>query len=90
MHEKNEDVINSISSLTTREKEILSLIVEGHNKNKIAESLNLSAHTVNTHIRNIFIKLNVHSRVELMLKVFNKKESEFEKSEDNDFDKDLD
>ncbi len=48
--------------LTTREVEILNLLVEGLTQNQIAGKLFRSEHTVNTHIRNIYAKLHVRTR----------------------------
>jgi DNA-binding NarL/FixJ family response regulator len=48
--------------LTVREREILDLMVEGLIKKEIADRLNLSYHTVDTHLRNIYTKLQVHTR----------------------------
>ena len=48
--------------LTNREKEILKLLVEGLSKKQIATKIFLSYHTVDTHIRNIYQKLEVHTR----------------------------
>ena len=48
--------------LTDREKEILSLMVGGYTKKQIAEQLCVSYHTVNTHLKNIYSKLQVHTR----------------------------
>ncbi len=47
--------------LTAREKEILHLMVEGHIKKEIAARIGLSVHTVNTHMRNIYDKLQVNT-----------------------------
>lgn len=49
-------------SLSTREKEILQLLVEGYSKQRIAEKIFLSYHTVDFHLRNIYSKLQVHNR----------------------------
>jgi len=56
--------------LTEREREILGLMVDGHAKKKIAEVLFLSYFTVDTHIKNIYSKLHVHSRSGAVAKVF--------------------
>lgn len=48
--------------LTARETEILGLLVDGLTKQRIAEELFLSYHTVDMHVRNIYAKLQVHSR----------------------------
>jgi DNA-binding NarL/FixJ family response regulator len=47
--------------LTAREKEILQHMVEGHIKKEIAARIGLSVHTVNTHMRNIYDKLQVNT-----------------------------
>jgi len=48
--------------LTAREQKILQLMTEGLIKKEIADQLSLSYHTVDTHLRNIYIKLHVHTR----------------------------
>ncbi len=48
--------------LSQREREVLHLLVDGLTQKRIAEHLFLSEHTINTHIRNIYAKLHVHSR----------------------------
>ncbi len=54
--------------LTSREKEILELQIEGLSKKKIAEQLFISFHTVDTHIKNIYTKLQVNSGNEAVAK----------------------
>ena len=48
--------------LTTREQKILELMTKGLIKKEIADQLSCSYHTVDTHLRNIYTKLHVHSR----------------------------
>lgn len=48
--------------LTDREREILQLAVEANTKQQIADALALSPHTVDSHLRSIYSKLQVHSR----------------------------
>lgn len=48
--------------LTDREREILQLLIEEHTQRQIAEKLFVSPHTVDTHLRNIYAKLEVRSR----------------------------
>jgi DNA-binding NarL/FixJ family response regulator len=48
--------------LTPREKEILQLLVDGFTMKQIAEKLFVSYHTIDTHQKNIYVKLHVHSR----------------------------
>ena len=54
-------VEDSYDLLTTREREILQLFAEGKNNKDVANLLNLSLYTVETHRSNIFQKLNLHS-----------------------------
>jgi len=50
--------------LTEREREVLTLMVEGQINAKIAEELNVSPFTVKSHVSNILFKLGVASRTE--------------------------
>ncbi|APU95356.1 response regulator transcription factor [Sphingobacterium siyangense] len=54
--------------LTPREIEIVSLLQQGYTYKKVAETAFISVDTVKFHIRNIYGKLQVNSRSELMLK----------------------
>lgn len=47
--------------LSDRELEILKLMVSGHTKKQIADRLFLSYHTIDSHTRNIYAKLQVNS-----------------------------
>jgi DNA-binding NarL/FixJ family response regulator len=51
--------------LTGREREIADLVAAGHTNREIAEQLVLSTRTIEAHLRNIYAKLDVRSRVEL-------------------------
>ena len=53
--------------LTTRELEILQLIVEGKSNKEIAAQLNLSANTVAVHRANIMDELGIHKTAELVV-----------------------
>lgn len=48
--------------LTHREREVLGLVASGQTDRKIAESLIISPRTVNRHMSNILVKLDVSSR----------------------------
>jgi LuxR family maltose regulon positive regulatory protein len=50
--------------LSERELEVLRLIAAGLSNKKITEELFISMSTVKTHLRNVYSKLNVHSRTE--------------------------
>lgn len=54
--------------LSHREKQVLELIIAGMKIQKIADQLNISEGTVRKHINNIYKKLHVSNRVELMIK----------------------
>ena len=62
--------INEVETLTNREKEILELVAKGLIDKEIADRLGLSPFTVNHHLRNIYGKLHVQSRMEAVSKVF--------------------
>jgi DNA-binding NarL/FixJ family response regulator len=55
--------------LTEREKEVLQLIAEGYKNTEIADKLFVSENTVKSHIKNIYIKLDVKNRVEALKRV---------------------
>lgn len=57
--------------LTDREKEIIKLIQRGLSYKEISTELNLSDNTLVTHRQNIFRKVNVNSKVDLINKIFN-------------------
>jgi len=54
--------------LSRREQEILEELSKGYRYKEIADKLSVSIETVRTHIRNIYIKLQVNSRVEALKK----------------------
>jgi len=64
---QDKDIEDSYDLLTSREREILQLIAEGKSNKDIANMLNLSLYTVETHRSNILEKLNLHSVPELIL-----------------------
>lgn len=54
--------------LTQQETEILKLLVEGHNYKTAAAELGITSNTVAFHLRNIYQKLQVHSKSEAVAK----------------------
>ncbi len=55
----------AVMRLTAREREILQLVAEGNHHQKIADVLNISVRTVDTHCNNIMRKLDLHDRASL-------------------------
>ena len=53
--------------LTDREAEVLQLLARGHSNPRMANELNLSRRTVQSHLRNIFNKLEVDSRTQAVI-----------------------
>jgi DNA-binding NarL/FixJ family response regulator len=54
--------------LTDREKGILQLLTDGFSKQRIADKIFLSYHTVDSHLRNIYQKLHVQNRTSAVAK----------------------
>jgi DNA-binding NarL/FixJ family response regulator len=54
-----------LGSLTDSERKLIPFVVEGLTNRAIADRLYVSVHTVNTHMKHIFTKLGINSRVEL-------------------------
>ncbi|PSL48977.1 RNA polymerase sigma factor (sigma-70 family) [Chitinophaga niastensis] len=63
LRRQNENLLNK---LTAREKDVLGMAVQGLNNKEIANSLNLSRYTVETHRKNIRLKLKVRNTTELV------------------------
>ena len=55
--------------LSRREKEVLTLVLQGKSNKQIALSLNITLRTVEFHLKNIYAKFQVSSRIELILKL---------------------
>jgi DNA-binding NarL/FixJ family response regulator len=51
--------------MTKREREVIELIGEGLSNKEIAQRLNIAAHTVKSHVRNVMDKLALHSRLQI-------------------------
>lgn len=59
--------------LTARETQILEAMVRGKTKKEIAAELDLSFHTVDSHLRNIYQKLEVNTRTGAVAKALKEK-----------------
>jgi len=64
----SEDKIKEFD-LSEREAEVLTLISHGYKNSEIAEKLFVSQNTIKTHIKNIYVKLDVKNRVEALKRV---------------------
>lgn len=65
-----DDEFSSVVKLTTREKEILKLLVEGMSSTEIGMELNISTETVKTHRKNMLKKLSFNKVSELVSYAF--------------------
>lgn len=59
---------HATSNLTPQENELLKLLVEGHHKKTAATEMRISVNTVSFHLKNIYQKLQVHSKSEAVAK----------------------
>lgn len=59
--------------LTPQEITLLKLLIEGHHKKTAAREMNISVHTVSFHLKNIYEKLQVHSKTEAVAKALREK-----------------
>lgn len=64
---------NEFVQLTDKEKETLKHLVDGCSYKMIADKMNLSFHTIHTHIRNVYEKLHVNSKGEAVAKAIRNK-----------------
>ena len=58
------------AKLTKRESEVATLVAQGLPNKAIARELNLSVSTVTVHLRSIFRRLGVNSRVQMVRRLF--------------------
>jgi DNA-binding NarL/FixJ family response regulator len=63
---KLKDSFEVLSELTSREIEIIRLLVKGYTNQKIADELNISIHTVQTHRKNLKHKLDIKTTGDLV------------------------
>lgn len=67
---RQEDLLPHLPEpLTQRETELLTLLCEGKTYRRMAEELFVSINTVKTHLKNLYLKLQVSNRAEAILKV---------------------
>jgi DNA-binding NarL/FixJ family response regulator len=61
------DAKRRLERLTPRERQILERMATGMSSEAISKSLNMSPHTLRTHMQNILTKLGVHSKMEALV-----------------------
>lgn len=59
--------------LTPQEITLLKLLIEGHHKKTAAREMGISIHTISFHLKNIYEKLQVHSKTEAVAKALREK-----------------
>ncbi len=67
--EEEEDTFTLKYKLTLREREILQLLLDEENNRQIGKILNISIRTIETHRRNIMLKLDVKNNIGLIKRV---------------------
>jgi len=60
---------NMMQQLSSREREIAEMIALGMSNKEIAKHADITEQTVKTHLKTIYEKVNVHSRLELAIKI---------------------
>ena len=60
----HEQVLEDVR-MTRREREVIDLIGQGLSNKEIAQRLNIAAHTVKSHVRNVMEKLALHTRLQI-------------------------
>src|SRR5258705_3398109 len=63
--------MTQVNQLSEREKEVVQLLLQGKSNKLIALSLGISIRTVEFHLKNVYAKFQVSSRMELVLKLVN-------------------
>jgi DNA-binding NarL/FixJ family response regulator len=62
--EEQDRAVRQVYSLTRRERQVLALLAEGADNDRIAQALVISPQTARTHIQRLLGKLGFHSRLE--------------------------
>lgn len=60
------DALASLYALTPRERDVAEYVYRGYRAKRIAELMHLTPNTVQSHTRNLYRKMNIHSRQELI------------------------
>ena len=65
--------MNNLVEFTDRELEIIRKVSLGKSNKEIGEELFISFHTVKAHLENIYNKISVHNRIQLIVYAFKNK-----------------
>ena len=71
VHTHSLGTVDRKQKLTRREQEVMQILIKGFSNKEIASRLTISERTVQTHLSNIFSKLDVSSRTEAVLEALN-------------------
>jgi len=71
LDERQWSLLQSRYELTPREVQIADLVCQGLRNNRIAESLHIQPATVQVHVRNIYRKIRVKGKINMLLKFLN-------------------
>lgn len=61
----------SVITLTKREQRVLALLCQGYTQEEMAETLNVTYSTINTHCQHTYEQLEVHNACEARIAAFN-------------------
>jgi DNA-binding NarL/FixJ family response regulator len=67
-HDSDAQPANRIDAITAREREVLAMISQGSSNKHIARALEISPETVKSHVKHIFLKLDVGTRTEAVFR----------------------
>ena len=71
--------IVDLTTLTKRQKQVFKLLVSGLNHREIAKELNVTQKAINWHLTNIYKKLNVKTKYQLLGQLCTKKVTVYKK-----------
>jgi DNA-binding NarL/FixJ family response regulator len=66
--QEQENAAADVEKLSAREREVLDLVVRGLSNKEIVDRLGITIEGVRWHLRNIYQKLHVHTRTEILVK----------------------
>ena len=69
IHKPQDSFVDLTSTLTARESDVVNELLKGLTYKEISFALGISSTTVNDHIKNVYIKLDVRSKSELLAKL---------------------